>query len=124
MLALYAMVNHKRRTNRRTIMEAFTNEKWLEDIQGELLLEALQEYLHVWDVLYEVELHEGIPHKHLWRLSNTCEYTTKSAYDALLQGSISFRPYKRIWKSSWAPPKCLFLTQCWLPTIGAGLLIG
>jgi hypothetical protein len=104
---LYDLVP-KRRINKRTVKEALTEDMWLEDIQGEIPLEPLLDFLELWDVLEEVQLQqEGTPDKHLWRFSSTGTYTAKSAYDALFQGATSFAPYERIWKS-WAPPKCGF----------------
>jgi hypothetical protein len=41
------------------------------------------EYLELWDIISNVELHEGAQDKHIWRLSASGEYTTESAYDAL-----------------------------------------
>ena len=70
------------------------------------------------DLLEGVVLQEGIPDRHIWRLSASGEYTAKSAYDALFEGALSFAPYERIWKS-WAPPKCRFFmwlvahNRCW-----------
>ena len=79
----------KRRINKRTVKDALTDDKWLEDIQGEISLVPLLDYLELWDVLEEVQLQqEGTPDKHLWRFSSTGIYTAKSAYDALFQGAI------------------------------------
>jgi len=114
---VYALVT-KWRSRRRTVMEALNNNKWLEGIQGTLSLEALMEYLELWDIISTVVLQEGVPDRHIWRLSTTGQYTAKSAYDALFQGAICFEPYERIWKS-WAPPKCRFFmwlvahNRCW-----------
>jgi hypothetical protein len=99
-------------------MEALTDEKWIEDIRVELPVQALIEYLELWDTISNVELHEGVQDRHFWRLSASGEYTAKSARDAFFQGAIYFRPYERIWKS-WAPPKCRFFmwlvahNRCW-----------
>ena len=114
---VYALVS-RRTTARRSVLEALINEKWIEDIQGSISPEALMEYLVLWDVISEVDLHVGVQDKHIWRLSTSGQYTARSAYDALFQGGIYFRPYERIWKS-WAPPKCRFFmwlvahNRCW-----------
>jgi len=108
----------RRTAARRSVLEALINEKWIEDIQGSISPEALMEYLVLWDVISEVDLHVGVQDKHIWRLSTSGQYTARSAYDALFQGGIYFRPYERIWKS-WAPPKCRFFmwlvahNRCW-----------
>jgi len=103
---VYALVA-KRRSSRRTVSEALSNASWVEDIQGAISVEALVEFLKIWDLLIPVQLQEGTPDKHIWRLSTTGEYSAKSTYDALFQGATSFGPAHRIWKS-WAPPKCRF----------------
>jgi len=74
--------------------------------------------LELWDIISVVVLQEGVPDRHIWRLSTTGQYTAKSAYDALFQGAIRFEPYERIWRS-WTPPKCRFFmwlvahNRCW-----------
>jgi hypothetical protein len=114
---VYALVL-KRVAEKRTVLEALINDKWVEDIQGSISLEALLGYLTLWDMISEVELQVGVQDKHIWRLSKSGQYTAKSAYDALFQGAIFFRPLARIWKS-WAPPKCHFFmwlvvhNRCW-----------
>jgi hypothetical protein len=50
------------------------------------------EYLELWDIIFDVVLHEGVPDRHIWRISNTSPYNTKSAYDALFHGAIHFEP--------------------------------
>jgi hypothetical protein len=52
---VYALVT-KRRPGRRTVMEDLSNNKWLEDIQGAIPLEALMEYLELWDIISVVVL--------------------------------------------------------------------
>ena len=92
---LYALVP-KRRASRRTVMAALDEEKWLEDIQEEISAHALMEYLELWDISKGMVLQEGIPDRHIWRLSASGEYTAKSAYDALFEGALSFAPYEHI----------------------------
>jgi len=58
------------------------------------------------------------PDHHIWRFESTGVFTSKSAYRALLNGSTTFEPWRRLWKS-WAPAKCkVFLwlairNKCW-----------
>jgi len=108
----------RRRANRRSVKDALDNDLWLEDIQGEITIDALWEYLELWNIINAVELQQGIPDKHIWRLSSSGQYTAQSAYEAQFQGAIRFEPYARIWKT-WAPPKCRFFmwlvahNRCW-----------
>jgi len=72
----------RRRANRRSVKDALDNDLWLEDIQGEITIDALWEYLELWDIINAVELQQGIPDKHIWRLSSSGQYTVQSAYEA------------------------------------------
>ena len=89
-----AAVVPKRRANKRTVLEALTNQRWLEDIQGQMSSDAVMEYLVLWDLIEGVVLQQDSPDPHIWRLSSSGQYTAKSAYDALFQGAISFAPYE------------------------------
>jgi hypothetical protein len=103
---VYALVPN-RRTSRRTVLEALNGDKWTEDLQGDIGPTALFEFFGLWDILNEVELNKEILDKHIWRLSDSGNYTTKSAYDTLFHGAILFELYERIWKS-WAPQMQIF----------------
>jgi len=114
---VYALVS-KRRASRRSVLEALSGDKWIEDLQGGVGPAALSQYLGLWDILNTVELNEETPDRHIWRLSSSGAYSAKSAYATLFQGAILFEPFERIWKS-WAPPKCKFFmwlvahNRCW-----------
>jgi hypothetical protein len=115
---LFSLVS-RRRINKCTVGEALSNEAWLDDLQGNISVEALMEFLEIWDIASNMVLTPETPDKHIWRLSSSGQYTSKSAYDALFEGAILFEPYQRIWKSS-APLKCLFFfmwlvahKRCW-----------
>ena len=56
--------------------------------------------------------------QHSWRLEGSGQFTSKSAYLAFFNGSTTFEPWLRIWKT-WDPGKCkVFLwlairNRCW-----------
>lgn len=108
----------RRGAQKRSVMDALSDNKWMDDIQGDMSAEVVMEFLSLCVRLEEVDLHHDHPDKHIWKLSATGVYTAKSAYEALFQGATHFRPYERIWKS-WAPPKCRFFMwlvahrRCW-----------
>lgn len=106
-------------SSKHTILEDLTDEKWVEDIQGENRLAALLQYLNLCDILITIELHEDIPDRHIW-LSSSGEYTAKTPYDALFQRAISYEPYERIW-NSWTPTQMQIL-RGWSLITDAGLL--
>jgi hypothetical protein len=45
--------------SKRTMAEALTNGVWISDIRGVLAVGAVIEYLHLYDLLADVELHPG-----------------------------------------------------------------
>uniref|UniRef100_A0A0A8Z0V1 Reverse transcriptase zinc-binding domain-containing protein n=1 Tax=Arundo donax TaxID=35708 RepID=A0A0A8Z0V1_ARUDO len=104
--------------NQRTVSQALDSGRWVRDIQGSPSVIALDEYLQLWNILSSIQLQPGVPDQHIWKLTRSGSYLSKSAYKAYFSGSTSFAPWKRIWKS-WAPLRCKFflwlaiLNRCW-----------
>jgi len=105
------------RVRRQSVADALTNNKWVTEIRGGLTWSVIREFLQLWDCVQDFELNE-MEDRHVWRLESGGCYSSKSAYRAYFQGSITFEPWKRLWKS-WAPNKCkVFLwwairNRCW-----------
>ncbi|GJM87684.1 hypothetical protein PR202_ga03662 [Eleusine coracana subsp. coracana] len=92
----------------RTVAEAFNDQRWEQDICGAMSAEAFYQYYQLWATLLEFNL-QVEEDRHVWVHDSSGSYSSKSAYRAYLQGSITFEPWKRLWKT-WAPGKCkLFL---------------
>ena len=70
---------------------------WLEDIQGHHSVAVLSEYLDVWDLIQEVVLQPDVEDVHKWRFEVLGQFSTRSAYKALFNGSIYFAAGKLIW---------------------------
>jgi hypothetical protein len=87
--------------NTQTVPEVLNGQLWTQDICGSLSVEGFFEYFQLWDT----------EDRHIWVHDSSGVYTCKSAYTAYFQGSITFEPWKRLWKS-WAPGKCK--TFLWL----------
>lgn len=112
---LKCVPNRFRKT--RTVAAALTDLAWVSDIKGALSCLGLIEYLELWDALsgFVLSPAEDIHH---WKLNSSGIFSTKSAYRSFFFGSITFEPWKRLWKS-WAPGKCktfLWLAirnRCW-----------
>nr|ABA97942.1 retrotransposon protein, putative, LINE subclass [Oryza sativa Japonica Group] len=113
--AVYAAVPSRLR-NRRTVAEALHDRRWVRDIAAALGIQAILEYLKLWEILRAIQL-TAVPDSLIWRWESSGEYSSWSAYRALLSGRIHFE-YKPIWKS-WAPPRCCYflwlvaLNRCW-----------
>jgi hypothetical protein len=91
--------------------------RWVSDFQGALTVSVLLDYFELFQELENVELQPGVPDKHIWRLSPSGRFSSKTAYMAMFQGSIPFQPAERVWKT-WAPNKCKFFLwlvehKCW-----------
>jgi hypothetical protein len=101
----------------RTVQQALTSYYWVHDIQGNLSLAAIEQYLQLWEVLETFQL-QNLNDKHVWLFSSNGLYNSKFAYRAFNIGAESFEPWKRIWKS-WAAPKCKVFVwlainnKCW-----------
>ncbi|WVZ90185.1 LOW QUALITY PROTEIN: hypothetical protein U9M48_036512, partial [Paspalum notatum var. saurae] len=115
--ALFAAVQ-KRAIKCRTVAQGLHNRSWVMDVRGALSVQVLTEYLLVWDLVDDIVLQHDVPDKHLWKLTQSRVYSSKSAYSAFFLGSVGLSGWKRIWKG-WAPLKCkVFLwlaknNRCW-----------
>lgn len=96
----------KRRVNKRTVLDALSNETWISDIQGALTVGVISEYFVVWDIITSVQLRTEVEGT-LFRLAVNGKYSAKAAYEGFFLGSTIFEPYHRIWRT-WAPPKTKF----------------
>ncbi|GJN40328.1 hypothetical protein PR202_gb29533 [Eleusine coracana subsp. coracana] len=107
----------KRTAKTRTVAEALMNQSWTQDIQRGLSMIGLFEFFQLWDVIQEVFLNDD-EDLHLWKLEQSGQYSSRSAYHAYHFGKINFEPWRKIWKS-WAPAKCkIFIwlavrNRCW-----------
>jgi hypothetical protein len=69
----------KRRINNRTVHEALTAGQWVSDIQGALTIGVITEFLHIWGMIINTELQQGINDSHFWRLAANRKYSAKAA---------------------------------------------
>jgi hypothetical protein len=117
-----AMVS-KRIVNKRKVNEALQNLNWTADFQGALSVTVLLEFVELFQQLEGVAIRPGVSDSHIWRLSTSGQYSSKSAYAALFQGAVQFEPAERIWRS-WPPGKCKFFSWLVQHNTGAGPRIG
>ncbi|PVH65738.1 hypothetical protein PAHAL_1G065700 [Panicum hallii] len=99
----------KRIRKTQTVAQALADRRWIREIRGGLSVQAIVEYLQLWNRFESVQLQNGVSDKIIWRWTASGEYSAKSAYNMLRQGSIPLHGHKLIWKA-WAPLKVkLFL---------------
>jgi hypothetical protein len=86
--------------------------RWIADFRGALTSRVSLDYLELFQLLDEVVLHQGTLDTHIWRPSASGQFSTKSVYKALFQGSTSFELANRVLKT-WVPNKCrIFYVAC------------
>jgi hypothetical protein len=113
---LHACVS-KRRRKTRTVAEALQDNHWARDIQGNLGIHEIGQYLRIWQAIEGTAL-SAIPDSLIWRWTTDGNYTARSAYLASFQGSWHCPIWKHIWKT-WAPPRVKFFhwlasqDRCW-----------
>jgi hypothetical protein len=109
----------KKFAQKRTVQEALSNGRWIDDIRGALTVEAISYYLCLWEMLSDIEIQPDREDKHIFSIAPDGRYSARSAYKGLFMGSCYFGHYKRVWKT-WVPPKCRFFiwlvaqNRCWI----------
>ena len=83
---------------------------WVRDIRSALGWRGLVQYLDLWDSLATIELN-GTDDTNLQKFEASGTYSTRSAYMNFFASSITFEPWKQLWKA-WASSKCK--TFMWL----------
>jgi hypothetical protein len=91
----------KKLTSTRTVAQPLINGQWIRAIKLPLTLDGMQQYLLLWDSISEVVLSPETD-QHVWRHESSGHFTSKSCYNVLFSSSITFEPWKRLWKS--CPP--------------------
>lgn len=90
---------HIRASDKRiSVWEALQNNRWIGGIRGELTVQAVVEYLELWELVQNqdlIEEEDGIR----WRLTANGKYSAKSAYAATFVGRTSAPCAKEIWSA-------------------------
>lgn len=88
---------------RQTVREGLTDRTWARSIRGGMSVDAINEYLFLWNTLRDFQLNEE-PDRTIWRWTQDGTYSVKSVYKMLHAGSTPFLGHNLIWKT-WAPLK-------------------
>lgn len=101
--ALFSFV----KDSRNSVKEALHNHIWIRDISRGISMQAMAQYLKIWDITQCVSLSVGVPDHLVWKWTEDHEFSVGSAYSMFFAVNVRFACHKPIWKSK-APPKCKF----------------
>ena len=93
-----ALISHvpKQIQSRRTVKEALTSQRGIDDIRGILPSRAFLEFILIWDLVQNVQLLNGMEDQHIWSLTASGVCSSRSAYAQFFLGTVSFGPTPRI----------------------------
>ncbi|CAM0950376.1 unnamed protein product [Alopecurus aequalis] len=108
---LYAVCTRKRLT----VKEALTNQEWSRHIRKFLPIQAIVQFVELWERLSSIHLSPNVPDSVTWKLTADGSFSVASAYAFQFEGSIrpGFDPL--IWKSD-ASLRCKIFS--WLAILG------
>ncbi|KAE8782027.1 hypothetical protein D1007_44776 [Hordeum vulgare] len=101
--------------SRITVQQALVNHRWVCDIRGGLSVQALAQYLQLWDLVVDIHLDESQQDAIVWKFETSEEFSTSSAYHLFFAPNQDFGCAPAIWKSK-APPRLKFFM--WLVVHG------
>lgn len=115
--AVYALVEPSARASR-TVFQALSAAEWARDVGPELSVQALNEYMALWDRLDRVHLNQEEVDSISWACEANGDFSTRSAYEAKFMGREVTPMAGFTWKSR-APLRCRFFAwltlqnRCW-----------
>jgi hypothetical protein len=107
-----------RRRRKLTVEAALHNGAWIQDISGALTVPIILQYLDARHYMDQIQLRSDEHDCISWHWTASEEYSSKSAYQAMLAGESSVVGVKELWKAK-ASNKCRFfiwsalLDRCW-----------
>jgi hypothetical protein len=80
------LFNHSRRKNR-SVAEALTNDKWIQDVDHNMTERTIAEFVALWRHLQNITLLPLQEDRITWLHTRDGQYTAKSAYDLQFVGT-------------------------------------
>jgi hypothetical protein len=71
----------------RKVRDALAYNQWVNDVRGDLSLQAFYEFFLCWDLMQGCQLYPEIHDQHIWFPSTAGTYSSKSAYDRFFVGA-------------------------------------
>ena len=110
--ALLPLVSRRTKASM-TVAEGLQRNNWIRKLTGGLSVQAIVEYLSLWSRLREITLVHSRQDALVWRWSVDGQFSVRSAYRLLHEGSVSMPSASTLW-STWAPLRVkIFLWLAW-----------
>jgi hypothetical protein len=93
---------------------AIQNRRWVRDISGGLSVQALEQYLQLWDLVETITLVAEQPDVAIWKKTKDGSFSVNFAYRLFFMAYTRFACAKAIWKSK-AAMKCKFFMWLAVP---------
>jgi hypothetical protein len=90
-----------------SVAEALVGNRWIRDVRGGVSTQAINQYLHLWDLTSSVHLVATSEDRLIWRHTEDGQFSTSSAYSLFFAANTRFPCASEIWKSK-APACCKF----------------
>ena len=94
---------------RRRVMDGLEENAWARDIEGELSVDAVVQYLYLWDAVHAVQ-RVGDQDQFRWKWTASGKFSARSAYLVFFEGSMVLLGAPQVWHS-FAPLK--FRLHAW-----------
>jgi hypothetical protein len=96
----------------RTMADGLADHRWARDIYGELTVDALREYLMLWNAVQRVpRLGPGVDDVFRWKWTSSGRFSSSTTYRTLFHGTTPLPGAANVW-NSFAPLK--FKMHAWL----------
>lgn len=105
-----ALFKHSRRNNR-TVKDAMTENRWINDIDHDMTVNIISEFTQLWAMIQHVSLIQTQEDKITWLHTIDGQYSASSAYHLQFKDNATSPTAAVTWKTK-APPKCKFFV--WL----------
>lgn len=100
------LYKHSKRKNR-TVKDAITDSKWIQDVDYDMTVNLISDFISLWDRLQPIILNPDEKDSITWHHTADGQYTARSAYYLQFVGKTRSMTANITWKTK-APPKCRF----------------